>query len=139
MIDSDTAARAQLTDLLNEALLTFRGKYAMFGGLSWGVVDVSRAAITVHAHASGKAATDLVGSAMRLRNCALAFLRDIVPSEKFIVKMHWGDAGRVVEVVFPYVGYDGPLDNNVILIEEVCEPKRVELRRAIAPLFARLS
>ena len=140
MIHSDAAARAQLTRLLNGALLTFRGQYAMLGGLNWSVVDVSRAAITVAVFASGRAAAESVASATKLRNCVRAFLRDLVPSESFVARIRTRqDAGAPVqEIVLPFAGYQGSLENNVVLIEEVCAPKRDELRRVIAPLFERL-
>jgi hypothetical protein len=110
----------------------------MFGGLNWTIVDVSREAITVDVYASGRAAIDAVASATRLRNCTLAFLCDIVVSEKFVVRLRtsWDGKADVREIALPYSGHDGPLENNVILIEEVCEPKRAELRRAIELLVS---
>jgi len=104
----------------------------MFGGLNWTIVDVTREAITVDVYASGRAAIDAAASATRLRNCTLAFLRDIVVSDKFVVRLRsWDGKADVQEIALPYSGHDGPLENNVLLIEEVCEPKRAELRRAI--------
>jgi len=140
MIDSNAAARAQLTRILNEALRSFRGQYAMFGGMSWSVVDVTREAITVDVHASGRAATDPVASATKLRNCTLGFLQDIVPSARFVARMRtrWDRDAAIREIELPYAGYQGSLENNVLLIEDVCAPKRAELRLAIAPLWAQL-
>jgi len=140
MIDSDATARAQLTRILNEAMLSFRGKYAMFGGMSWSVVDVTREAITVDVHASGAAAADPVASVTKLRNCTLAFLQDIVPSARFVARMRtrWDRDAAMREIELPYAGYEGSLENNIVLIEDMCAPKRAQLRRVIAPLFARL-
>jgi len=54
------------------------------------------------------------------------------------MRTRWDSDAAMREIELPYAAHQGSLENNVVLIEEVCAPKRAQLRRLIAPLFARL-
>jgi hypothetical protein len=141
-VSERVAAEAALVRLLNDELRFARKSFGMHSQSAWDIRAVDTRAITVAIRTSRLApAGNHRWLVHNVRNAILNFLRDLLPVPE-LVAVHTDPAHGVHEVSrVPFATPEltrGGLPSALVIIEEVADRRRQEIRPAVTAAWARL-